>query len=322
MSSAVNAITGMYRGSAADMKVKVKTSNMRHPAQPGWWDNPCNTAKRNKYCLLRRCRRLNDDNILSVYKRARSSFKVLCRSKRSEYEKVKREELLQATSNPKAFWGLLKRSNLKPSMENRITPSQWVEYFHSLLFKESEQCITDMKVNIEIEQNNTSEYDILNSPIRNQEIDKSIQCLKSGKSHGIDGIRAEFYKCSSAAITPVLNILFNKILASGNFLDSWSDSLIVPIYRFSSRNEPSNYRVISLINVMYKIFSKIINDRLYAWTEDQDIIDDSQAGFRDGYSVMDNVFSLQNRVQKYISRPEGGGDSTFYLYTFRRRLAA
>ena len=56
---------------------------------------------------------------------------------------------------------------------------------------------------------------------------------------------------------------------------------------------------------MYKIFSGIINDRLYAWAADHDIIEESQAGFRPGYSVADNLFCLQSMVQKYITKPGG-----------------
>ena len=56
---------------------------------------------------------------------------------------------------------------------------------------------------------------------------------------------------------------------------------------------------------MYKIFSSIINDRISLWAEEHEIIDESQAGFRAGYSVFDNLFSLQSMVQKYITKRGG-----------------
>jgi hypothetical protein len=75
------------------------------------------------------------------------------------------------------------------------------------------------------------------------------------------------------------------------------------VYKSGPQDDPSNYRGISFINVMYKIFSYIIYHRLYNWAEKFDNIDESQAGFRAGYSTIDNIFILQSMVQKYISKP-------------------
>jgi len=80
--------------------------------------------------------------------------------------------------------------------------------------------------------------------------------------------------------------LFNKILATGEFPDIWRNSIIVPVHKSGSKLDPTNYRGISLINVMYKIFSNIIYNRLCLWSEEFDKIDEAQAGFRSGYSYI------------------------------------
>ena len=61
----------------------------------------------------------------------------------------------------------------------------------------------------------------------------------------------------------------------------------------------------SLVNTMYKIFSSILNKRFYDWVEENEKLDESQAGFRAGYSAIDNIFSLCAVVQKYLSRCGG-----------------
>ena len=53
---------------------------------------------------------------------------------------------------------------------------------------------------------------------------------------------------------------------------------------------------------MYKIFSSILNKRLYAWVVENEKFDESQAGFRAGYSAIENIFSLSAVIQKYLSR--------------------
>ena len=111
---------------------------------------------------------------------------------------------------------------------------------------------------------------------------------------------------------PTLVVLFNKILDSGTFPETWSDTLILPIYKSGSRNDPNNYRGITLLNIMYKIFSNIINECLITWTQTFHILDEAQAGFRKGYSAIDNIFTLQSMVKKYLSKP--GVDSMYYIY--------
>lgn len=66
------------------------------------------------------------------------------------YEELKRDELIRASNNPKKV-GLLKGGNATPLIENQIKPSQWVEYFISLLYKENEQPIAEMEVNPDVE---------------------------------------------------------------------------------------------------------------------------------------------------------------------------
>lgn len=44
------------------------------------------------------------------------------------------------------------------------------------------------------------------------------------------------------------------------------------------------------MNTMYKIFSIILNKRLYKWAEENIMLDEAQAGFRSGYSVVANIY--------------------------------
>ena len=56
---------------------------------------------------------------------------------------------------------------------------------------------------------------------------------------------------------------------------------------------------------MSYIFSIIINNRLLKWTDQFEIIDEMQSGFRSGYSAIDNIFCLQSTIQKYLGQTGG-----------------
>ena len=75
---------------------------------------------------------------------------------------------------------------------------------------------------------------------------QSIFKLKLSKSQGKDGIGAEFYRHTCHNISTIIIILFNTILSSVEFPDSWSQSLYVPLHKSGDQSDPSNYRGISL----------------------------------------------------------------------------
>ena len=158
---------------------------------------------------------------------------------------------------------------------------------------------------------------MLNEEISLSEVLASIRQLKCGKSPGPDSIGAEFYLNTATEISPILKDLFNRIFDSGIFPSSWGRSILCPIHKSGPISDPVNFRGILLINTMYKLFYIILNKRLYTWAEQNGKLDKAQSGFRSGYSVVDNVFSLSAMIQKYLSRK--GGRFTAFMSTFKRR---
>ena len=77
------------------------------------------------------------------------------------------------------------------------------------------------------------------------------------------------------------------------------------LHKIGSPNVPSNYRGISLLNVMGKIFTKVLNNRLVMWGNVYSKFYEEQAGFREKYCTVDQIFLLNSVVQKYLSRPKG-----------------
>ena len=59
----------------------------------------------------------------------------------------------------------------------------------------------------------------------------------------------------------------------------WCESFICPIYKSGSNREPQNYRGISLMNNISKVFNGILTARVQKWTEENNVLDESQARF-------------------------------------------
>ena len=295
---AVQMITEMYHHAAQHMKINIYLRNKTSMTDPEWWDEECETLKEKKNRNLRKFRSSNSESDLLNYKTAKTLFKNKCQEKRSCLQKQKRYSLVQARNNPKLLWNMLKAGRQNNCVNPNIATQDWFDYFKSLLFVNDQDQIDTTSVPIGNDND-------LNHEISHDEILNSITSLKIGKSSGVDGIGAEFYITTVVEITPIMFKLFNQIFNSGIFPSSWGESIITPIYKSGLQNDPNNYRGISVTTTLYKIFSRIINNRLYNWAEENHKIDEAQAGFRRGYSVTDNIFTLQAMIQKYLSKRGG-----------------
>ena len=92
---------------------------------------------------------------------------------------------------------------------------------------------------------------------------------------------------------PVYEKLFNIILDSGVLPEVWSVGLIKPIYKQKGeKNKPENYRPITLVSCIGKLFTGILSNRLYTYAENNELFSNTQAGFRKGHSTTDNIFIL------------------------------
>jgi len=89
------------------------------------------------------------------------------------------------------------------------------------------------------------------------------------------------------------------------------DYCSIPIYKKREKDIVSNYRGISLLCLAYKIYTKVLRNRLEKETEEKNLILESQADFRKGKSTL-NVFVLNHIMQREIRDEEKGGK--FYVF--------
>ena len=76
----------------------------------------------------------------------------------------------------------------------------------------------------------------------------------------------------------MLCVLFNKLIETGVYPDEWCSAIILPIHKKGDVNIPDNYRGISLLSCVSKVFRKILNNRLVSWAVENEKMCDVQAG--------------------------------------------
>ena len=122
-----------------------------------------------------------------------------------------------------------------------------------------------------------------------QELVSAIKSLKSNKCKDTAGIKAEMLKAGGQSLTDVLLDLYNKVLAQTMEIPkSWKHSVITVLYKNGDATLPQNYRPICIIPLLYKLFSKLLYNRLYPILDKAQCAD--QAGFRHKFSTVDHMF--------------------------------
>ena len=107
---------------------------------------------------------------------------------------------------------------------------------------------------------------------------------------------------ASPLMIAILTPLFNLILTSKHFPNQWNFGLIKNIHKGGNKNDPNNYRGITLNSFLGKLFCTILHQRLSDFCDANDIIAKEQAAFRKGYRSTDHIYLLKTIVKKYIAQ--------------------
>jgi hypothetical protein len=186
--------------------------------------------------------------------------------------------------------------------------NRWVEHFKGLLNKEREPTVvlelqTGVTADGDNEQhkiyNSRNEYSILDNvdmeqiaqtPTQ-QEVVKCIMKLKNNKVPGEDNIVAEMIKCGGEILNRRIYELICRMWQNEEIPDRWRMGIICPIFKKGDQFTYSNYRGIALLNVVYKVFSSMLNQRLKVIAEL--IVGEYQVGFHERKSTIDQIFVLK-----------------------------
>ena len=137
-------------------------------------------------------------------------------------------------------------------------------------------------------------------PILREEVAKAIKEMAEGKAPGYDCVTGEELKASGEAGIDILHKLCNQIWKEETFPEDWGKAIITPIFKKKDKLDCSNYRGISLLSHAGKIFTYILQKRIQLKAEE--ILSESQAGFRPGRSTVDQLFSLRQIGEKYMEK--------------------
>ena len=128
------------------------------------------------------------------------------------------------------------------------------------------------------------------------EITKIIKSLNPKKSTGPDQIPPKLIKIARPQISNVLTGMINNALDEEIFPGSLKRAQVTPVFKKADNLSKENYRPVSILPCLSKIFERVIANRLNEYFEG--IFHESLSAFRSGYSCQDTLLAL---VEKWKS---------------------
>ena len=300
---ALDTFNNCIREAANCMKKRVPVINGKKLCE--WFDHECASGRRNVRRLLKIHRRTLHSTDRHAFCKSRREYKNMLYRKKKMFNNAAMDRLLSVIDDQQSFWKTVRK--IVPNrnyISNAISIEEWYKHFKDLLELDSDgsnigMVNDDMSRPNDMEGGSEIEY-ALDTPITAEEVRLAIMRLKSKKAAGPDGLISELFKNAGDVIVPFFVKFLNKLFDNGIFPKEWTESIILPLYKKGDVNNPRNYRGISICNISSKIFGAILNRRIQKWVEYNNCTGEWQAGFKQGYSTIDHMFTLMACVQKQL----------------------
>lgn len=295
--------------SMLDHVPKVKLSSSRFPC---WYSTELKKAIKSKsiaHELYKEAKKMGRDTSLP-YEAFSTLRKMVKRLQDQCHDKYVSDIEEKLPSNTKCFFSYtkaLKASNSLPNVvehgskiatDRRSACNMFAAYFASVYQEPDNERIESIRP--------TTTFNIPH--ITNVEVQQILEKLDLYKVSSPDNIPAMLYRKLSQSISIPLAALYNKSLREGVFPSSWKVSFVTPTFKSGSRSKVTNYRPISILCSISKIFERIMFNRLYAYFKRY--ISPSQHGFVSGRSPQTNLMEYLHHVVESISN--GGQVDTIF----------
>lgn len=281
--------------------------------QTRWWNSDIQEQVKIKKRRWREYLQGRTNDAYEIYKRQRTAVKeMIASAKRRAWEEFGEKMERDSKGNQKLFFRVLKNLRRgKQGCMGRVRDRQgrivneeeeimkrWREYFEELLNVEDDQQREDIQPEVyeaEVEEERHLQEEE-EEEVQIEEVLVAVKMLKRGKAAGHDKITAEMIQNMGGKGYKLLTELYNKIWLGERIPEDWEIGIVVPLFKKGDSKDCNNYRGITLLSTMLKIYERILERRLRNILDSQ--LEESQSSFRRGRSSQDHVFTVRQLIEK------------------------
>ena len=249
------------------------------------------------------------------YKKARNNLQKLIKNKKRNFIEHK---LTENIGKPKELWKILRgigapsknksNSNICLEKDNNVSFDKQTncETFKNYFGKLANELLNNLPAptNKFGEENIDQYYNHLNIRENNFSFNnttelivlKLLKEIEPSKSAGVDNINGKFLKDGASILANPITKLFNLSIKLSEFPELCKIAKLKPLYKKGNKLKPENYRPISILPLVSKVFEKIIHNQTQLYLDDNNILYKFQSGFRKNYSTDNNLAYLNDKI--------------------------
>lgn len=297
----------MYRavniasGRKENFHLKKKTINKektykRNPVK--WWDEECKAVITTRKEKLKTY--LKEGSLITFIE-----YKKSCAIVRKTVKSKKRESFKNFCNSINRWTGLIyvwKTVKILKHSFSKVTWNEWQTIDREKVIMQEVEKIAPPVAMPQNELFVPFTYDLdtdpMNAPFSMAEVNRAIDLIKRISAPGRDGIDYMMIKRLSAEFRSSLLEIFNDIWNTADIPYTWTEYQI----HFIDKIGKKKVRPIALSSCMGKLMERMVNERLIWWAENNNIIHESQNGFRRGKSCINNLVKIMSDVKSTIYR--------------------
>ena len=232
-----------------------------------WMTNDIRNQIRKHRRYHKKAIQTNTDYHWAKFKKQRNYVIELIRIAKNDYfEKISIRIITGQNRSSKEWWRLCKSISFGKSNLDSIPPLLYDDTMSSDDFKKANilneyftsiSNIADADENVNI-YNQPPTHNLENIIITLKDVYDIIKSLKVNKATGMDGLSHRVLKEAIESISEPLCKIFNKSLHQGIFPTQWKYANVIPIYKSKETFLPSNYRPVSLLSTISKVFERCV----------------------------------------------------------------
>ena len=263
-------------------------------ADKPWFDRECQSLKNaiKKKCKILRINK-SDSNLQRQVAASNKQLKKLVCKKKNEYKLDIVNKMNLTGKNQKYFWKLLDKldgSSHENLFKDLISGERWVDHFKKVLREENRDIVYP---------DDSSDQGPLDQRITMEELNEAEYVLRPDKSTGYDSLSNEIIKCLVETNPRIILKLFNLVFESNAKIEQWAIAILTPILKSGPKMDPSNYRGISILSCLGKLYTAILNKRLMKFVIERGILRPEALGFVAGNRTSDAHLVVHSLIQRY-----------------------
>ena len=273
-----------------------------------WFGYKCRQVSNKKYSCWKRYKSRPTFFNRELHRQACAQLKRTIKWAKSHWYEDLRKKLKRGSIGTKQWWAIVKsqqglsKNDLIPPLNTKegevaISSIQKAEtlaqhFAGKMTVKDPTRCAP-----VTIPRTNKSLCTLV---IQEANIEKALASLDVNKAIGPDGVSPHFLKNCSKELAPILAQIFRNCTQQKLWPKLWKAAKVVPAHKKKSKTDPKNYRPISLLPILGKVFEEILVQSIQEHLNKNKLISGRQFGFLKGKSASDLLLLMSSQWNKEL----------------------